>query len=200
MTINFPSGIQIRAGRFGLKTNTQSFISPLSGDMQTAELPGARWTATYTLTPGKREEMAAINAFLVSLGGPAGTFYGYDPSAKTPRGAGGGTPLVNGANQVGSSLITNGWPNSTLVLKTGDYFTVNSEYKMITADVSSNGSGAATLSFKPNLRTSPADDAPITINNPTCIMRLQDDEQAAWDVDESSFYDVSFSAVETFFV
>jgi hypothetical protein len=199
MTSSFPAGIEIRSSRFGLKTNTQLYTSPLSGDTQRAELPGARWFATYTLVPKKRADIAAIQAFLANLAGPAGSFYGYDPNATNPRGAGGGTPLVNGASQTGSSLITDGWPNSTAVLKAGDYFTVNGEYKMITADVTSDGSGNATLSFAPALRSSPADNDPITITNPTCIMRLVDDDQAAWDISEAGFYDVTFNAIETFF-
>lgn len=199
MPTNLPAGIEIRSARFGLKTNTQLFTSPLSADTQRAELPGARWFATYTLVPRKREDEAAIQAFLVDLAGPAGSFYGYDPAATALLGAGGGTPLVKNGSQVGSTLTTDGWPNSTLVLKKGDYFTVNGEYKMITADVTSDGSGNATLTFKPNLRSSPADNAPITTTGPTCIMRLVDDDQAAWDVNEAGFYDITFSAIETFF-
>lgn len=199
MPSSFPAGIQIRAARFGLKTNTQLYVSPLSGDTQRAELPGARWYASFTLTTQKREDIAAVQAFLVSLAGPAGSFYGYDPNATSPLGAGGGTPLVNGGSQTGSSLITDGWPNSTAILKAGDYFTVNGEYKMVTADASSNGSGEATISFAPVLRASPANNAPLTITNPTCIMRLVDDDQAVWDINESGFYDVTFNAIETFF-
>jgi hypothetical protein len=199
MVSSFPAGIEIRSSRFGLKTNTQLYISPLSADTQRAELPGARWQAAYTLVTQKRADIAAVQAFLVSLAGPAGSFYGYDPNATSPLGAGGGTPLVNGGSQTGSSLITDGWPNSTLVLKKGDYFTVNGEYKMITADITSDGSGNATLTFAPVLRSSPANNAAITITNPTCIMRLMDDEQAFWDINEAGFYDISFNAIETFF-
>lgn len=199
MVLSLPANLPIQSVRFGLKTNTQLFISPLSGDTQAAELPGARWFSTYTLAPKKRSEEAAVQAFLVALSGASGTFYGYDPAGVTPLGTPTGTPRVNGDDQVGSSLITDGWTNSTLVLKAGDYFTVNSEYKMVTADVTSNGSGQATISFKPNLRSSPADNDNVVVTNPTCIMRLLDDDQAAWDVNVAQFYDITFSAVETFF-
>jgi len=39
-------------------------------------------------------------------------------------GLAGGTPVVNGANQTGSSLITSGWTASTQVLNTGDIIKV----------------------------------------------------------------------------
>lgn len=198
--LSFPSGIDIRSANFGLQSNSQSLISPLSGDMQTLSLPGARWVATYTLTTRKREEMADITAFLTNLNGMAGRFYGYDPAATNPRGIGTGSPLINGSSQTGKSIITDGWTTSqTGILKAGDYFTVNSELKMVTADCNSDGSGNATIAFSPALRDSPVDNAAITVTNPTCIMRLESDDQARWDVNESGFYDVSFAAAEAFF-
>lgn len=75
-------------------------------------------------------------------------------------GAVGGNPVVSGANQSGTSIATSGWPNSTLVLKAGDVvqFTgVNGVNPVsfrdfgalrgfaVTADVTSDGSGLATL-------------------------------------------------------
>lgn len=200
MTLSLPAGINIKAVRFGLQSNTQLHISPLSQTTQRVELPGARWSATYTLSTGKRADYAAIQAFLVQLRGAANTFYGYDPAAKTPRGVGTGTPLVKGASQTGTSLLTDGWTaGQTGILKAGDYFQVGNELKMITADVNSDGSGNATLVFEPPLRDSPADNAPITVNTPTCVMRLVDDDQCMWDTDEGGFYSISFSAIESFF-
>ena len=198
MPLTFPT-LGVREATFGLQSNTQLFESPLSGDVQRRENPGARWLATYTIKNCKRVEMAAVQAFLAQLRGAANTFYGYDPAATTPLGTGSGTPLVNGASQTGGSLITDGWSVSQVVLKAGDYFSVNDELKLVTADVTSDGSGNATLSFAPNLRASPADNAPLTLNTPTCIMRLIDDGQTQWRVGVDGFYEISFSAMESFF-
>lgn len=198
--LSFPAGIEIKAVRFGLQSNSQAFVSPLSGDTQTASYPGSRWAANFMLVPKTRADMAAVVAFLAQLDGMAGRFYGYDPAATTPLGVGTGTPLVNGASQTGKSLITDGWTaGQTGILKAGDYFTVNNEMKMVTADCDSDGSGNATISFTPALRSSPANNAAITVTNPKCIMRLENDDQAAWDVGDDSFYNISFSAVESFF-
>jgi len=76
----------------------------------------------------------------------------------------GGTPVVNGANQTGSSLITNGWTASTQVLNQGDViqlgtgstgvYAVNPQSRqstgrlqdfVVTANVTSDGSGNATI-------------------------------------------------------
>lgn len=100
----------------------------------------------------------------------------------------GGTPLVNGATQTGSSLITDGWTSAAANrLKKGDAFTLAGVYSVnpvtkastgvlqqfiVTADAASDGSGNATLSIYPAITTSgvtqtvsgsPADDAPLTI-------------------------------------
>jgi hypothetical protein len=101
----------------------------------------------------------------------------------------GGTPLVNGATQTGSTLITDGWTAAAAArLKKGDVITiagvfhVNPQSKVIspgqlqqftvTADLSSDGSGNATIPIYPAITTSgayqtvtasPADNAAITV-------------------------------------
>jgi len=100
----------------------------------------------------------------------------------------GGTPLVNGGSQSGSSLVTDGWTASAAArLKKGDVFTVAGVYAVnpvtkqstgslqqfvVTADVSSDGSGNATIGISPSIVTSgalqtvsgsPADNAVLTI-------------------------------------
>lgn len=118
-------------------------------------------------------------------------------------GAHGGTPLVNGADQNTTyalskttntqSLVTDGWPNSTAVLKAGDVITLAGVYAVnpvpgegttgkqvmpylqqfvVTANATSSGGGATTLTIAPAIITSgpyqtvsaaPADNAAITV-------------------------------------
>jgi len=99
-----------------------------------------------------------------------------------------GTPVVNGANQTGSSLITNGWTASvTNLLKAGDVITVPGVYAVnpdslqttgqlqnfvMTANVNSDASGNATLPIYPpititgayaTVTVSPSNGATITV-------------------------------------
>ncbi len=99
-----------------------------------------------------------------------------------------GTPLVNGASQTGSALVTNGWSNSLSgMLNVGDIFTIAGVYAinpknrlstgslqsfLITATAASDGSGNSTLSIYPAITTSgayqtvsnsPANGAAITV-------------------------------------
>jgi hypothetical protein len=78
----------------------------------------------------------------------------------------GSTPLVNGASQTGSTIVSDGWANSTAVLKDGDVITfagvsnVNPQNRqstgslkqfVVTADSSSDGSGNLTIPISPAL-------------------------------------------------
>lgn len=200
MPIDLPSYPGFTTCRFGLETNTQTFTSPLTKATQRVLLGGARWNGNYSLPAMNRAQAAAWKAVFLQLEGMANTFNAYDPDCKAPRGSAGGTPLVNGANQTGSTLTIDGCTaNIVGWLKAGDYFSVNGELKMLTQDATTNGSGQTTLNFKPALRNSPTDNAAIVTDRPTCTMILTDDMQAIWECDKNGIYQPkSFSAYEVF--
>jgi hypothetical protein len=198
MPITMPTYPNFTNCRFGLQTNSQTFTSPLTNTTQRLLLAGARWVATYSLPAMTRAQAAPWKAFFDLLEGSVNTFNGFDPDNKHPRGTAGGTPLVNGASQTGSSIITDGWLANTTVLKAGDYFSFG-ELKRATADVLSDGSGNATISFKPAIRSAPADNTPIVTATPTCLMTLADDMQAMFMCDQNGIYQpLTFNAIEVF--
>lgn len=199
-TLPMPVTDSYAAFNFRMVANTQSHTSPLDGTTQTLELTGSRWRGEYELKPMKRPLAAPWVSFLAELNGMSGRFFGFDPSATTPQGSGGGdSPLVQGASQTGKSLISDAWTASqTGLLLPGDYFEVNGELKMVTASVDSNGSGVATIAFTPSLRASPLNNAVITINNPTCTMMLEKDDSANWDLETAAFFGIGFVGVEVF--
>ena len=95
------------------------------------------------------------------------------------NGAGGGTPLVNGADQSGTSLVTDGWTAVAAVrMKAGDCFTVAGLDVLFraTADISSDGSGNATITIEPPIvaGSSPADEALLTIASATLTAVILD--------------------------
>lgn len=199
MTIDMPTTPNFTTARFYLETNTQRFESPLTKTVQRVLLGGSRWTATYSLPAMTRAQSANWRAFFLLLEGSVNTFNGFDPDNKTPRGNATGIPLVNGGSQTGSSLVTDGWTHGVTVLKAGDYFSVNGELKVATSDAVSDGSGNATVAFKPALRASPPDNSVITVNRPSCTMVLSDDNQAQWDCDKNGIYQPkTFTAIEVF--
>lgn len=172
-------------------SNTQVFESPLTRSVQTLALPGARWACTamwQNLTPA---DAALARAFLYALRGRAGRFTLHNFSRPVPRGTAAGTPLVAGASQVGASLITDGWSVGATVLA-GDFVGVGTELRVALADATANGSGVMTLAFDEPLRASPADNAPLVLTRPTCVMRLTGDDI------ESSFKRSVLGTLETF--
>lgn len=99
-----------------------------------------------------------------------------------------GTPLVNGANQTGSSLVTNGWTASiATLLNVGDVFTIAGVYAVnpqnristgtlknftVTAVASSDASGNSTIGISPaititgayqNVSNAPGNTATISV-------------------------------------
>lgn len=106
----------------------------------------------------KVSEKALLKGFISELG-DLDIYMSQNVPTQTV-GAYGGTPLVNGASQTGSSLITNGWTASTAILNQGDIFTVAGVFTanyvtgastgalaqfLVTAPVTSDGSGNATI-------------------------------------------------------
>lgn len=78
----------------------------------------------------------------------------------------GGTPLTNGSASIGATSIPmDGMTISTGTYKNGDIITFagHSQTYAIQADATANGSGQATLSIQPPLKTAVSDNAAITL-------------------------------------
>ena len=203
MAVSFPLDLPAGApvsSRITARSVVAVSKSPFTGEQQTYVHPGQWWEAEFSLPPMLREKAEAWLAFLVKLNGQEGTFLMGDPDAKTPRGAAGGTPLVNGASQTGNELATKGWTTSiTGILKVGDYIQLGtgalSRLHKVLDDADSDGAGNATLNLWPNLRYSPLDNDPLVVNAARSVFRLKDNDRG-WDSDKFRRYSISFSAVE----
>lgn len=111
-----------------------------------------------------------------------------------------GNIVVNGSSQTGRKLIIDGFsPNMANVLKEGDYFQLgtgsNTRLYKILNDVNSNASGATTLDIFPALRSSPADNEALILENPKGLFRLAMNE---FDMpsDHRNIFSLSLSAIE----
>jgi len=193
---DFPS-ITADSESWTIVSNTQGFTSDLNGATQTAVLPGARWSASLTFTNRTGREARALQGFLAGLQGTAGRFY-LTPVHWTPLGSPAGTPVVEVSQSVNAiTLETSGWDASvTDLFVSGDYFEINGELKKITADVSSNASGEATLEFAPPLRIAATLGQSIRYTEPRSIMQLKGDDQASWQASGPHIYAVTMDAFE----
>ena len=148
-----------------VKSVQHTYVSrALSGRRQVRQLGGQFWKMTATFPPMTRAQFAPIYAFVVKQRGRYESFTIVPAVVSTGQGSPAGTPLVNGASQTGRSLVTDGWNASIAIFKAGDFLKIagNDKVYMCTTDVSSDGSGNATISIEPALVASPADDGAIT--------------------------------------
>lgn len=138
---------------------------------------GRQWTELYGLIDPETDTGRAFLHEAMYLKRTGTIFNITHPLLMTQRGAGGGTPLVQGGSQTGANLVSDGWPNSTMVLKVGDILYFGQPdlcIRDVTANVTSNGSGVATIPIDPPIFAggSPADNAPITFGALTWRVRI----------------------------
>jgi hypothetical protein len=174
--------------------------SPFTFQRQVQEHQGQKWVLSVELPPMVRADAEAWITFLLSLNGPAGTFFYSPPTARTPRGVATGAPLVNGAAQTGQDLVTNGWTAGvTGILLKGDLIQLGTgadvHLHKVLEDADSDGGGNATLTLWPNLRESPVDASAIVVSSPKGLFALLGSEMA-WDINVVHHYGIGFAAVE----
>jgi len=198
--VTFPASIGVSSINIRAKTVVGVSSSPFTGQQQVYKHQGQWWEAEVSLPPMKRDEAEQVVAFLIKMNGQYGTFLMGDFLSTAPRGIGTGTPLVNGASQSGDELVTDGWTVSTTgILKAGDWIQLGSAststLHKVLDDVTSDGSGNATLNIFPNLRSSPGDNAVITISSPKGRWRLASNE-TDYAIDNASIYGMTFACIE----
>ena len=194
----------------GFPDNSMVQISPLNTDailesphslkQQVQRFDGQLWQAEIKLPDMPRAVAAPWTAFLLAMNGRLGTVLVGDPYAATPLGVATGTPLVDGASQVGGTLNSKGWtPSVTGILKAGDYVQLGSgvatRLHQVLEDADSDAGGLAALTLWPDLRESPADGAAIVTNSPKGTFRLTTND-SGWSTDNRGLYALTLALNE----
>ena len=168
-----------------------------SGAVQTRSEPaqGRAWKETWGAISAGNEAVQELRATIENLYNTGATctitHYLLPGSGIAKNGAGGGTPLVDGGSQYGSTLDTKNWTSGVAVrMKAGDCFTIaglDVLFKAVT-DVSSDGSGDATITIQPPIMSgagsTPADDAALTLSSATMTAVVEDYSAASAGPDE----------------
>ncbi|MDH4572475.1 hypothetical protein [Salinicola acroporae] len=173
--IEWPEGLYCDRMRWGRAFNNKAFTSVFTNAQQIRTYPGAYWKCTMQFQNLNDREERLLTTLVGSLQGMAGTFklYPWRRSGRPDH----GTVRVNGNGNASGTLPSRGWQPSTLVLRMGDYITVNDQLLEVLADVTSNGQGNATIQVAPWLRLPPADGTEINYTRPFAIMRLTSDDE-----------------------
>jgi hypothetical protein len=175
--------------------------SPFTYAQQVAKYTGSVWQTTVTLPPMNRADAGAWQSFLMQLNGRFGTFLLGDPDGKTIQGSATTVISVNGDHAVGAfDVVVDGCTASSTEFKKGDYVQfgsgASSKLHMIVADITSDGSGNATLQIEPSLKTALSDDDVVTYSNTKAVMRM-DTNDLGWNANKVSLYGISFSCTES---
>lgn len=196
MSTAFPSSLLTKIKRLRLDLNENKAISAslVTRRRQSVTLSAGtadRWEGVIETVPLiSSTDVRVMWAFLNKVG-----LYGEFTIAEldyTGPISGQTSILVNGASQSGTSLICDGATPSVMVLREGEYFQVGNGFHIVTADATANGSGQVTLSFKPALRASPADNAVVTLSSPQMLLMLTSMPSKDTDEDKIAIFTISF--------
>ncbi len=165
---NWPAGIKApNTVRMDLVGNTGLFPSPLIASAQTLDRGGLKWRYAMNLNNLQDADRGPLMGLMASLRSQANRLR-VEVFDNPKRGGYGGTPLVNGASQTGSSINLDGVTNKTNWIRAGDYISIDvngdHELKMCTADANSAGA-AVTVNFEPRLRASPLNNAAVFVED-----------------------------------
>ena len=202
--------------RFGLTRGGVQLRSRFTGKRQAVVFPFAVWEFEGTLIDYPEDQGGReVRAFLAALEGFENNFDLPVPGFAGWLGGQWGQPVntdiqARGVSAAGAKTITAGVysaaggipANGTLVARAGEYFTINNELKILTADATisgpSGGYGLATLNFQPPLRANVAVGNLINFYKPTVRMCAEEADVASWSIQAPVRHGFKISGIEDF--
>ena len=188
-----PSGVTISSNQNTIVTTTAS------GRRQARQIDAQKFRLRVKFPVMTRTEFAPINAFILKQRSQMESFTFVPPTVDDSLGVATGVISVNGSISAGATTCSiDGMANSTSgVFKAGDYFRFTGQNKvyMVMADVSSNGSGAGTLTFEPPLRTNVADNAVLIYSNVDFTVGLTGDVQE-FNISTENYFQYEIDLIE----
>jgi len=170
--------------------------SPWTCARQTYDWMADYWSAEVTLPSLSTAQVGAWTAWLGQMRGQVGLTWLGHPLYAVPFGSALGTPLINGPNQTGRLLITDGWtPSKTGLLLPGDYFQIGVRLHMVLTQVNSDAGGNATISIWPQIREVQPDNSALNLSSPQGLFALQTNDRR-FTSSEAKTWGVSFKLVE----
>lgn len=200
MDVTWPVAIVPDSFSMSIEANSNTYQSVFTNDTQTAGFPGSHFRCTLGVKDLNNKQSRLLMSFIAKMNGFEGrTFLG---DVSVPGAAAKGTPLIAAATGNLTTLSTKGWTANTVVLKEGDYISintgVNTELKMVTADVTSSATGTAIIPVMPWVRNIPAVNSAIEVANPKGRFRFANKENGK----DVTYYDqqsYSLEFVEAFY-
>lgn len=164
-----------------IKDNSPNVITfATNGRRQVKSQSAQYWTLNIEYAPMKRATFAPLMSFITAQRGQFETFtMTAGDLSDTLTGYSGADPVVNngaGYTAGAKSISVDGMSNSTAIVKAGDFvkFSGHNKVYMVTADLTSSGTGTGTLAISPGLITTVADNETVTVNDVPFTVFLND--------------------------
>lgn len=173
-TYQWPTGPEFRPESisWGVRDNSRSFVSELSGSMQTMSLPGTRWACIMTFSNQTLQQRPSLEGFLsrirqehrISMGRldrpvPLGTI--------ALSGVTLGAPAAQFASQL--QLVGCG-ANATL--QAGSMLGLPGQLLMVAETATASAGGVMTVQLTHRLRAAHVASTPVTLSNPQALWTL----------------------------
>lgn len=202
--LSFPVPGALVSARWRLVRAQAVSRAPTSFQTQVFDYLGDAWEVEVEMVEQLGEPHAsAVRAFLLSLDGMVGTFLLGDPSRPSLRGAGGGTPVLDGTHVHRDRTVSirglppsvTGWALADDWIQLGSG--VTARLHKVMADVDSSAAGTAIdIEIRPGLRHGYEDGSPVTVTGARGLFRLSD-PTTEWTLRRGPFASIGFSAIES---
>ena len=200
-TIALPDS-KFASAQWSLVVPQQINRSEWTGRRQVMVLPGAAYwkvTAAHVVVISEAN-MLAWRSFFAQLKGSANTF--RLPAGEADQHTGSEAAIQASAIAGAVTVALTGLAASVTLLKAGHFATVKlsgggEQLVQLIADLTSDGSGAASLSFFPPLRAATTAGATLGTKRPTALVAL-DASTTSFAVDRGQTYTFSLAATEAF--
>ncbi|HGJ5878607.1 hypothetical protein QE197_02445 [Arsenophonus nasoniae] len=195
--MEWPENIIPSTMNWQLVSNSKTFTSTFTGSVQTVRFPGSRWRCSLTFNNLTEDKSRELEALAAELDGESGRIKIYNWIRKGLTGR--REPVVSVANQTGRILQTKDWLPSSIVMRKGDYLTVNNELKMVTNNVTSDVKGNAAIPISPMLRYAPKINDKIETRSPFGIFKLTTNDQGNFQYRPGVFSTVTLAFEEALY-
>ena len=173
----------------------------VSGRRQARQIDGQRFGLVLQFPVMTRAVFAPIMAFIMKQRSQLESFTYVPETISDTRGTATTVISVVGSHTAGDTTIAvDGMGNNlTGVLKAGDFvrFTGQTKVYMVVEDLSSNGSGAGTLTIEPPLRINLSDNTVLIYNNVDFTVGLTNDIQE-FAVGTENYFQYEVDLIEIF--
>lgn len=177
--------------------NSKTFTSIFTRSSQTVRFPGSKFACTLTFNNLNEEISRELEVLMAQLEGESGRVK-ITHWLRQEIGSR-GNPIVSVANQAGRTLQSKGWLPNSIVIKKGNYLTINNELKMVTDNIISDANGNASIAISPMLRYSPSIGDKIEVTKPFGIFKPTTDDQGDFQYRPGILTNVNLTFEEAFY-